>query len=108
MGPTGTSLGYKTVAAASGDNVLLFGVGFGPTNPAVPAGGRFSGAAATTSAVPLRIGSKTVVPSFCGLSSAGLYQFNLRIPAGLGTGDVSLQADSGGMQTPAGVVIALQ
>src|ERR1700733_13636869 len=38
VGPTGTSLGYKTVAAKPGDTLVLFGVGFGPTKPAVPAG----------------------------------------------------------------------
>jgi uncharacterized protein (TIGR03437 family) len=49
-----------------------------------------------------------VTASFTGLSGAGLYQLNLTIPAGLGTGDVSLQAGVGGAQTPAGVVISLQ
>ncbi len=38
LGPTGSSLGYATVAAKAGDVVELFGVGFGPTKPAVPAG----------------------------------------------------------------------
>ena len=42
VGPTGTSLGFKTVAAKAGDVLELFGVGFGPTNPAVPAGKAFS------------------------------------------------------------------
>ena len=45
LGPTGNSLGYPTVAAQAGDTVELFGVGFGPTTPAVPAGKAFSGAA---------------------------------------------------------------
>lgn len=42
VGPTGTSLGYPTVAAKAGDVVELFGTGFGPTNPAVMAGRAFS------------------------------------------------------------------
>jgi uncharacterized protein (TIGR03437 family) len=96
------------VAARSGDNVLLFGVGFGPTNPAVPAGSLFSGAAPTTGSVQFQINSKSVVPAFSGLSSAGLYQFNLTIPAGLGTGDVTLQAATAGVSTPTGIVISLQ
>jgi uncharacterized protein (TIGR03437 family) len=49
-----------------------------------------------------------VTPLFSGLSGAGLYQLNLTIPPGLGTGDVSLQASVGGVQTPTGVVISLQ
>ena len=36
--PTGSSPGYKAVAAKPGDTVELFGVGFGPTNPTVAAG----------------------------------------------------------------------
>jgi uncharacterized protein (TIGR03437 family) len=48
----------------------------------------------------------SVTPSFSGISSAGLYQINLTIPAGLSTGDVSLAATVGGAQTSA--VISLQ
>jgi uncharacterized protein (TIGR03437 family) len=89
IGPTGSSLGYPTVAAKAGDTVELFGVGFGPTNPAVPAGAVYAGS------------------SFAGETSAGLYQLNVTIPSGLGSGDVSLQASVGGVQTPV-VMISVQ
>jgi uncharacterized protein (TIGR03437 family) len=108
LGPTGSALGYPTVAARAGDSVVLFGVGFGPTSPAVPAGQAFSGAAVTTNPVQLVTGGTTVIPSFAGESSAGLYQINITIPAGLGTGDVALAATVGGAQTQPGVVISLQ
>ena len=108
IGPTGSSLGYPTVAAKAGDIVELFGTGFGPTNPPVAPGVPFSGAAPTTSAVAIRIGATSVTPTFAGLSGAGLYQINLTVPSGLGTGDVPLQATVGGVQTPSGVVISLQ
>ncbi len=108
IGPTGSSLGYRTVAAKAGDSVELFGTGFGPANQAAPAGQVFSGAAATTNPVTLHIDNVGVTPSFAGLSGAGLYQINLKVPAGLGTGDVSLQATVAGVQTPSGVVISLQ
>jgi uncharacterized protein (TIGR03437 family) len=107
LGPTGSSLGYATVAANVGDVVEIFGVGFGPTSPAVNAGQAFSSAAPTTTPVQLRIGGTIVNPSFAGLSSAGLYQINLTIPAGLATGDVALTATVGGTQTQSGVVISL-
>jgi uncharacterized protein (TIGR03437 family) len=45
LGPGGGSLPYPTVAAKAGDSVALFGVGFGPTNPAVLAGQTFSASA---------------------------------------------------------------
>jgi uncharacterized protein (TIGR03437 family) len=109
VGPTGTSLGYPTVAAKAGDTLELFGVGFGPTNPVVPAGQVYSGAAATTNSVQLLINNVTVLPAFSGITSAGLYQLNVvQLPAGLGTGDVPLLATVGGVQTQTGVVISLQ
>ncbi len=108
IGPTGTSLGYPTVAAKAGDSVALFGTGFGPTNPPVPAGQAFSGAAATTNPVTVKINNVSVPTAFAGLSGGGVYQINLTIPSGLGTGDVALQASVGGVQTPVGVVISLQ
>jgi uncharacterized protein (TIGR03437 family) len=108
IGPTGTSLGYSTVAARQEDVVELFGVGFGPTSPIVPAGQLFSGAAPTTSSLQLQIGGASVSPFFAGLSSAGLYQINVTIPAGLGTGDQSLVGIIGGAQTQSGIVISLQ
>jgi uncharacterized protein (TIGR03437 family) len=108
FGPTGTSLGYQTTAAKAGDSVVLFGVGFGPTTPSEPAGQVLSGSAPTNSTVSLLINNVSVIPSFAGLSSAGLYQINLTVPAGLGTGDVSLVAAVGGASTQNGVVISLQ
>jgi uncharacterized protein (TIGR03437 family) len=108
VGPTGTSLGYKTVAAKAGDSVVLFGVGFGPTNPAVPSGQAFSGAAATTNTVRLTINGKSVTPTFAGLSAAGLCQINLTVPSGAGTGNQPLLATVGGLQTQSNVVLALQ
>ena len=95
IGPTGSSLGYPTVAAKAGDIVELFGTGFGPTNPAVAPGVPFSAAAPTTSPVTIRIGNANVTPAFAGLSGAGLYQINLTVPSGLGSGDLPLQALAG-------------
>lgn len=108
VGPSGTSLGYKTVAAKAGDVLELFGVGFGPTNPAVPAGKLYTGAAPTTNTVQLLINNIPVTPAFSGLTAAGLFQLNITLPGGLGAGDVALQATVGGVKTPSGVVLSLQ
>ena len=102
--PTSDSaLGYATVAAKPGDVVELYGSGFGPTNPKVLAGQTFSGAASTTNPVTLHINSVSVTPAFAGLSGAGLYQINLTVPSGLGTGEVPLQGAVGGVETPVAV-----
>ena len=108
VGPTGQSLGYKTVAATAGDIVELFGVGFGATNPHVPAGQAYSGAAPTISPVTVYINGTAITPSFAGMASAGLYQLNLEIPAGLPTGDVSVQAAVSGSHTQSNAVISLR
>src|SRR5581483_2127402 len=108
LGPTGTSLGYPTLAATPGDVVELFGTGFGQTNPDVQSCQAFSGAAPTKNPVSLLINNENVTPSFSGLAGAGLDQINVTIPPGLGSGDVMLAGVVGGVQTPAGVVISLQ
>src|SRR6185312_2787094 len=102
LGPTGTSLGYPTKAARAGDTVELFGVGFGPTSPSVPAGQPFTGEAPSSNPVRLTIGAAPVVvvnPLFTGLSSAGLFQINLTIPDGAGSGDVPVLATVGNTQS---------
>jgi uncharacterized protein (TIGR03437 family) len=111
IGPTGNSLGYATVAAKAGDNIELFAVGLGPTSPVVPAGQEVTSStqgAITTSKVALTINNVNLTPAPAAISEAGLYQINLTVPSGLGTGDVPLVATVGGSQTPANVVIALQ
>jgi uncharacterized protein (TIGR03437 family) len=109
VGPTGTSLGYKTVAAKAGDSLILFGGGFVPTNPSVPAGQAYSGTAPTMNSVQLPINNVPVIPAFSGITSAGLYQMKVvPLPAGLGVGDVPLVATVGGVKTPLGVVLSLQ
>ena len=110
IGPAGTTFGYPfpAVPAKPGDIVVLYGVGFGPTSPPVPAGQAFSGAATAISAWQIKIGGTTVQPSFTGIGSPGLYQINLTIPGGLGSGDQPLTAVAGGAQTQNGIVISLQ
>ena len=109
LGPTGTSLGYKTVAAKPGDVVELYGIGFGPTNPAVPSGRAYTGPpGVATDSITITINGTPVTPSFAGVVVPGLFQFNLTVPAGLGSGDQPLLASVNGMSTQNGVAFALQ
>ena len=110
IGPSGSSLGFPTVPVKSGDIVELFGVGFGPTDPPIPSGkvlppGQFGTA---TSPVTVLINGVAVTPSFAGITEAGLFQINLTIPPALGTGDLTIVAMVGGMQTQNGLLIAAQ
>lgn len=107
LGPTGNALGYETMAAKAGDSVVLFGFGFGPTTPMVTPGQVYTGAAPMNYTLTLYINNIAVKTTFAGMSGAGLYQVNLRIPYGLGSGDVPLLAMMGGVQTQPGVMITL-
>jgi uncharacterized protein (TIGR03437 family) len=61
-----------------------------------------------TNSVQFMINGIPVLPSFAGITEAGLFQFNISLPAGLGTGDVSIQGVVGGIKSPAGAVLSLQ
>ena len=98
IGPAGLIDGVTTVPAQPGDQVTLYGSGFGPTAPEVPSGQAFQGAAELVNRVTLRIDTTTVTPGFAGLSAAGLCQFNVTIPD-LPDGDHSVWAQIGGVAT---------
>jgi uncharacterized protein (TIGR03437 family) len=92
----------------AGETLILYGVGFGPTTPHVPAGQSFSGAASTSSPVTITIGGVPAGVQFSGIAEAGLYQFNLTVPPGTGSGDQTLQATVNGVQTSPGPVVSVQ
>jgi uncharacterized protein (TIGR03437 family) len=85
--------------ARSGDRLLLFGTGFGPTNPEVPAGQVFLGAAPLIHPVRVQIGGLPATVEFAGLAGAGLYQFNLVVPPGVPAGDATVVAEINGSTT---------
>jgi uncharacterized protein (TIGR03437 family) len=108
VGPEGSPLGFKTVPAQAGDTVVLFGVGFGPVTPAVAAGTIPPRAATTVTPVTVRINGASVVPDFAGMTGAGLYQINLTIPAGAGSGDVPLVATVDGVSTQSTAILSVK
>jgi uncharacterized protein (TIGR03437 family) len=102
------SLGFSTRPAQKGDVVELFGTGFGPTNPVVPAGKALSiPAPKTVQQVSVTIGSVSqTVDAY--VVAAGLYQMNVTIPQNVASGDLPLRATAGGSQTPSTVLISVQ
>jgi uncharacterized protein (TIGR03437 family) len=64
-----------------GDTVIIYGVGFGATNPATPTGMIVSGTPQVSS-VTIRIGPQTANAAYAGLAPGfvGLYQFNVVVP----------------------------
>jgi uncharacterized protein (TIGR03437 family) len=94
-----------------GEVIALFGTGFGPTNPAVETNQVVSGAPAVVNRPTIRFG--TVEAQIVGggtgnLVQAGLYQFNVTVPANLAAGDVALTAEVGGVRSSDRVFIPIQ
>ena len=86
-GNTSNLVGPATVAnntpAAPGETIVMFGTGFGVTNPGAVSGGVVSAAAPlllTPAILFDNIPGKVV---FAGLIATGVYQFNVVVPTGL-------------------------
>ena len=92
---------YVTAAspAAPGEVIVLWGTGFGPANPAVPAGKVFSGANPLANAVTVTIGGQPATVDFAGVVGAGLVQINVEVPSSISNGDAGVVATVGGVST---------
>ena len=108
MAKAGLFAGVTTRGARPGEVILLYGTGFGPTRPAVPAAQVVSTPAPLANTVTVRIGGVVADVSFAGLTGAGLYQLNVKVPDTLADGDAAVVAEIGGVRTPDGVFITVQ
>jgi uncharacterized protein (TIGR03437 family) len=97
----------STAPAKPGDILVLWGTGFGPTNPVAPAGTVVSGAPVTVMTPTVTVGgvSVPVVSSVLTTGTAGLYQVTIQLPANVPTGTVAVQASVGGVPTQAGLTL---
>jgi uncharacterized protein (TIGR03437 family) len=109
----GTFSGLTTTPAKPRDVIILWGTGFGPTNPPAPVGVvslltvqynvvntvtvTVGGASAPVVAIP------ALSPGF-----AGLYQVPIQIPENAPNGDLPVVATVSGAQSPAGVTLTVQ
>ena len=107
VGPAG-AFPYPTRPVSAGEPLVLFGVGFGPTADQVPAGKAYGSATPTTGPVPVTIGGIPAPVAFVGLVSAGLYQINVTVPAGLAPGDQPVAAMVGQFPSGTGPVITIK
>jgi len=103
VGSTGTA-----TPAAPGETIILYGNGFGPTNPAVVKGQVQSGALPLLVVPTVTIGGASANLVYAGLTGTGLYQLNVTVPASLPTGDAPVVATVGGVSSPAGALIAVK
>jgi uncharacterized protein (TIGR03437 family) len=89
--PAGAIAGVTSRPAKPGETIVLYGVGFGPVTPAIPAGQLVQQANALTSGLQMFLGGILATASYAGLAPnyTGLYQFNVIVP-NVATGDVPL------------------
>jgi uncharacterized protein (TIGR03437 family) len=108
----GTFPGTATVPAKPGDVIILWGTGFGPTNPIAPAGAPVpSDATYSTTTLPtitIDNASATVYGAALAPGFGGLYQVAIQVPTSIPDGDWSIQASIGGVQSPSGVVLSVK
>jgi len=106
IGPPSLFPGLSTPAQA-GEIIQIYADGFGPTSaPVVPGSPQQSG---TLPVLPVfTIGGTQANVIYAGLVSAGLYQFNVQIPANAASGDNSITATYAGLTTQAGTLVTVQ
>ena len=104
--------GLATTPAAPGDVLILWGTGFGPTNPAAPAGQEVPGNTtySTADAVTVTVGGITATVYGAALAPgfAGLYQVAIQVPASAPNGDLPIVAKVGGVSSPASTLLTVQ
>ena len=108
--PSGAVSGLASRPAKPGDTIILWGIGFGPVIPDIPAGQLVQ--QTNTLAAPLQIfiGGVPAQVQYSGLApqAVGLYQFNVVVPNVTGSDAVPLTFTLGGVSGAQTLYIAVQ
>ena len=82
VAPPGAISGYTSRRAKPGDVLIIFGVGFGPVTPNIPASQIVPGNTALTLPFQISFGPAPATLQYAGLapSLVGVYQFNVVVP----------------------------
>jgi uncharacterized protein (TIGR03437 family) len=99
--------GVVTTPAQPGETIVLYGTGFGPTNPPLPTAQLVITPEPLANSVQITIGGVMAPVTFNGLVGPGLYQFNVTVP-NLPSGDAAVLAKIGGAATQTGVSVTVQ
>jgi uncharacterized protein (TIGR03437 family) len=81
--PPDAIAGVPSRRAQPGDTITLYGVGFGPVTPDIPAGQIVQHTNVLASSFQLKFGPAPATVTYAGLApdAVGLYQFNVTVPA---------------------------
>jgi uncharacterized protein (TIGR03437 family) len=91
-------------ALKPGDTIVLYGTGFGATDPAATAGQVPDSGVNLAAPVNVMIGDLSATVSFAGLVSGlpQIYELDVQIPDGLADGEYSVVVEIGGVSSPRG------
>jgi uncharacterized protein (TIGR03437 family) len=80
--PAGAIAGLNSRPAQPGDIIVLYGIGFGPVTPYIPAGQLVGQANTLADSFTIDIGGVPATVEYDGLAPdfTGLYQFNIKVP----------------------------
>lgn len=106
----GTIPGVAGTPAKAGEVLVFYGVGFGPVSGAPVAGQIPPDGTSLINPVQFTIGQAPAEVSFAGLAPGlvGVYQFNVKVPAGSPTGDVPVSVSLSGVALPQSLSIAVK
>jgi uncharacterized protein (TIGR03437 family) len=96
VAPAGLIPGLASRPASPGETILLFGTGFGATEPASPTAELVSQSAELIAPSAIQIGGTAATTLFAGLVTPGLYQFNVTVP-NVADGDQLVVIQIGGL-----------
>ena len=94
--------------AAPGETIVLWGNGFGATNPPAVNGQVQAGAAPLTLNPIIQFNGAAGTISFAGLTGTGVYQFNVMVPTAVEDGDISVVALTMGFSSPTNALITVK
>jgi uncharacterized protein (TIGR03437 family) len=106
LGPSG-HFSFNTRPAKVGETLELYGVGFGPTNPGVPAGQPYNGVANSAYPVSVSIGGTPASVSFSGMTLGAVYQINVVVP-NVDSGDQIVDASVLGVHAQPNIYVPVQ
>ncbi|MBI1789278.1 MAG: hypothetical protein HYR60_17225, partial [Acidobacteria bacterium] len=108
----GTFPGATTVAAKPDEVIILWGTGFGPSNPDVPAGQLVPGDRAYNIANPVTVTVGNITAEVFGAAlaafNASVVQVAIRVPPNAPDGDLPVVATVGGVSSPATTLLTVK
>jgi len=108
VGRAGLLAGASFTPAKPGETLMLFGTGFGPTDPPLATGQLVTAPAPLANTPTVTIGGAQAAVSYAGRTAAGLDQLNVTIPADLPDGDAPLVAQIAGSSTQSNLRLTVQ